>query len=120
MLHRKVSNVIPIFSSQLEKAREATDAANIRAAYAAVSTDVLTDPGKTDTQNNVTYTEGSDGKGGTYTTTVKPVQKQKEWQSSIDKIGGQAVTVATLNGWTITGNVETGTVKIAEATTKVD
>lgn len=48
------------------------------------------------------------------------MQKQKEWQSSIDKIGGQDVTVATLNGWTITGNVETGTVTIAEATTKVD
>ena len=105
---------IPIFSSQLEKAREATDAANIRAAYAAVSTDVLTDPGKKDTQNNVEYTAGSDGKGGTYTTTVKAVQKQIGWQSSIDKIGGQDVTVTALNGWTIEGNVEDGTVKITE------
>lgn len=31
-----VAIAIPIFSSQLEKAREATDAANIRAAYAEV------------------------------------------------------------------------------------
>ncbi len=107
---------IPIFSSQLEKAREATDAANIRAAYAAVSTDVLTDPGKEDTQNNVKYTAGTDGKGGTYTTTVKAVQKQTGWQSSIDKIGGQDVTVAALKGWTIEGNVEDGTVKITETT----
>lgn len=30
---------IPIFTSQLEKAREATDAANIRAAYAEVAAD---------------------------------------------------------------------------------
>ena len=33
---------IPIFTSQLEKAKEATDAANIRAAYAEVSTEALT------------------------------------------------------------------------------
>lgn len=32
---------IPIFTSQLEKAREATDAANIRAAYAEVAADAL-------------------------------------------------------------------------------
>ena len=107
---------IPIFTSQLEKAREATDAANIRAAYAAVSTDVLTDPGKDDTQNNVTYKAGSEGKGGTYTTTVTAVQKQKNWQSSIGKIGGQDVAAATLKGWTIEGNVEEGTVKITENT----
>ncbi len=33
---------IPIFSSQLEKSREAVDAANIRAAYAEISADALT------------------------------------------------------------------------------
>ena len=32
---------IPIFTSQLEKAREATDAANLRAAYAEVSADAI-------------------------------------------------------------------------------
>ena len=32
---------IPIFSSQMEKAREAVDAANLRAAYAEVMSDVL-------------------------------------------------------------------------------
>lgn len=98
----------------MEKAREATDAANIRAAYAAVSTDVLTDPGKEDTQNKVIYKAGENGKGGTYTATVTAVQKQTGWQSSIGKIGGQDVTVNALNGWTITGNVEDGTVTITE------
>ncbi len=39
---------IPIFTSQLEKSREATDLANIRAAYAEVSAEVLTG-------DNVTY-----------------------------------------------------------------
>ncbi len=33
---------IPIFSTQMEKAREAVDAANLRAAYAEVMSDVLT------------------------------------------------------------------------------
>ncbi len=38
-----VAIAIPIFTSQLEKAREATDLANIRAAYAEVASDYLTD-----------------------------------------------------------------------------
>ena len=105
---------IPIFSSQLEKAREATDMANIRAAYAAVSTDVLTDPQKEDTQNHINYNSGI------YTTPVTATQKTTKWQTnSSDKqnttsIGGQEITAATLKGWTITGNVEAGTVTIAE------
>ena len=33
---------IPIFTSQLEKSRDATDAANLRAAYAEVSAELLT------------------------------------------------------------------------------
>lgn len=33
---------IPIFTQQLEKSREAVDAANIRAAYAEISADALT------------------------------------------------------------------------------
>lgn len=37
---------IPIFTSQLEKSREAVDIANIRAAYAEVAAQALTDPDK--------------------------------------------------------------------------
>ena len=37
---------IPIFTSQLEKARESTDIANIRAAYAEATTSVLSDGGE--------------------------------------------------------------------------
>ena len=39
--NKHVAISIPIFTSQLEKAREATDAANIRAAYAEVAADAL-------------------------------------------------------------------------------
>ena len=42
-----VAIAIPIFTSQLEKAREATDVANIRAAYAEATTKVLSGDGTT-------------------------------------------------------------------------
>lgn len=95
--------------------------ANIRAAYAAVSTDVLTDPQAEDTQNNVKYTPGENGKGGTYTAIVKATQKVAKWQSrktnGAEKIniGGQDVEAVTDGAtWTVTGNVETGVVTIAK------
>ena len=45
-----VAIAIPMFSSQLEKSREVTDIANVRAAYAQVSTEAMlgdTDPAVT-------------------------------------------------------------------------
>ena len=38
-----VAIAIPVFTTQLEKSREATDLANVRSAYAGVVTDWLTD-----------------------------------------------------------------------------
>ena len=59
---------IPIFTSQLEKSREAVDAANIRAAYAEVMSAELT------------------GDTTTATTGIKVDQKQTKanWQTTID------------------------------------
>lgn len=64
---------IPIFTSQLEKAREATDAANIRAAYAEVSTEALTDDSKNVKSLFVTATQTKDEwqMNGTGTTTME-------------------------------------------------
>ena len=59
---------IPIFSSQMEKAREAVDAANLRAAYAEVMSDVLT--GDT--------TKAETGKA------VDQKQTKKDWETKID------------------------------------
>ena len=42
-----VAIAIPIFTSQLEKSREATDVANIRAAYAEAANKILSGDGKT-------------------------------------------------------------------------
>ena len=82
------------------------------AAYAAVSTDVLTDSQTADTLNNITYNNG------TYSATVDATQTKTKWKTDQTEItiGGKAVTVNALNGWTITGNVETGTVTIEEKT----
>ena len=41
-----VAIAIPVFTSQLEKSREATDAANIRSAYAEVVAEALTQSGE--------------------------------------------------------------------------
>ena len=63
---------IPIFTSQLEKSREAVDLANIRAAYAECSSAVLTND-----QVETGYCKKVDIK-----------QKEDEWKSTPDKIAG--------------------------------
>lgn len=92
-----VAIAIPVFTNQLEKAREATDEANIRSAYAEVMACALT--GSADT-NGVTRTE-SNGVY-TWTKTVKPVQKQANWQMGQPEIGGvKNVKAITTGEWTI-------------------
>jgi hypothetical protein len=49
---------IPIFTSQLEKSRDAASIANIRSAYAEASAALLTED---DTSNNVTFTKADGG-----------------------------------------------------------
>ena len=58
-----ISVAVPVLSSQLERSREAVDLANVRSAYAQVSTEALL--GNTD-----------------ITVTVKLKQKQAGWQSA--------------------------------------
>lgn len=71
-----VAIAIPIFTSQLEKAREATDAANIRAAYAEVQTAVLSGEA---TSSNVTMQ-----KDGSAKETIKLKQQKDGWQNSFE------------------------------------
>ena len=59
---------IPIFTSQLEKSREAVDAANIRAAYAEVLSNKITAGNATDP----------------ITETVTLTQKEAGWKNSFD------------------------------------
>lgn len=58
---------IPIFTSQLEKSREAVDAANIRAAYAEIMADALTGDIPADMSGyNVTLTQQTKGFATTF------------------------------------------------------
>lgn len=75
---------IPIFTSQLEKAREATDEANIRSIYAQLSADVLTENTTTDAKKgkdvcpaaaNYTVTKEATTGNITGTATYKMTQK---------------------------------------------
>lgn len=77
---------IPIFTSQLEKAREATDLANIRSAYAECTTAVLTGEADKD------VTEDKDS--GAYSATVDISQTKAGWLSSNAdvKVAGKAVS----------------------------
>lgn len=80
---------IPIFTSQLEKSKEATDAANLRAAYAEVMAAALTDEAPV----------GGSVKDGVYTSApVEIKQTTAGWQSSsIKEIGGVKVEDITPN-----------------------
>jgi len=66
---------IPVFNSQLEKAREATDAANLRAAYAEQTAALLT----------------WDGTSTIADIDVETKQSNKAWETAPD-IGGVSVT----------------------------
>lgn len=73
---------IPIFTSQLEKAREATDQANLRSLYAECASSALT--GTASSGNvTVTTTNGVTTATGTYTL----VQTENGW------VDGQDVTI---------------------------
>ena len=102
---------IPIFTTQLEKSREATDMANIRAAYAEVAADALTNP---DTD---------------HVATVSLKQTQAGWQTDLNTEVAGVKLSAINDGNTIKkeGSVEikyaagtdgTGTITIAGAIVK--
>ncbi|SFN99414.1 prepilin-type N-terminal cleavage/methylation domain-containing protein [Eubacterium pyruvativorans] len=106
---------IPIFTSQLEKSRDATDEANVRSAIAEVTAAVLSDD-KTDS-GDVTYSKKDDG-DGTYTMTVKAKGQKAGWSGAASttesiKIGGIEVKPST-KGWTVSGTSEGDKIKVEE------
>ena len=106
---------IPIFTSQLEKSREAVDEANLRNAYAEVSAAVLTeqDTAGAQAQGKLgALTKGQDGKS--YSMTVTATQTDGDsWVSGTNpSIGGVEVSPkAASDTWTVTVN-EDGTCTI--------
>ena len=83
-----VAIAIPVFTSQLERSREAVDLSDVRSAYAEVMMAAITG----DTM--ATYTKNSSEtiwkNNGDYSITVKPLKQQKDgWQTPLPiTIGG--------------------------------
>ncbi|WP_455504027.1 hypothetical protein [Blautia sp.] len=77
---------IPIFTSQLEKSREAVDLANIRSAYAEVTTSALTGEAVNDVTKNA---------DGSYSKTVTLTQAVADWQTDVSDV---KIGTAALNG----------------------
>lgn len=107
---------IPIFTSQLEKSREAVDEANIRNAYAVVQSAALTEESSTDLVKNdvdglIHY--GVRGSSGSYkyTATVTLKQQQDNWQGSIPTIGGMTTSEQPKAGGTATVEYDESTGK---------
>lgn len=113
-----VAIAIPVFTNQLEKAREATDEANVRSAYAEVMACAMTDTSVADAAKNDVIKVEDAGKN-TYAKDVTAVQKQAGWQSG-DANGKVAVAgidvPASTKGWTVTYSEETGKCTITEKT----
>ena len=81
-----VAIAIPVFTSQLEKSREATDLANLRSAYAECSAALLT--GSNDGINGVTYTAATGTAVATATKQVTLRQQQAGWQTTGAEVAG--------------------------------
>lgn len=114
---------IPIFTSQLEKAREATDLANIRSAYAECSAAVLTDTkasDNTDAAKGVVVTVDGTSKVVTAKRDVKLTQQVAGWTDNNGKdVAGLDISTGTAK--TVGASVEvkvdsTGKVTIADKT----
>ena len=97
-----VAIAIPVFTSQLEKSREATDLANIRAAYAECTTSVLTND------------------GNTYYKKVTMNQKTDKWTINASNVAGvdlSGMTTTTGDVWVNVDGTGTFTVVNTKPTT---
>ena len=91
-----VAVAIPVFTSQLEKSREATDVSNVRSAYAEVVTHYL------DKASKITISVAAQQKVSGWQTSPQPYMTyQGNGKQSQYKFG------ASTNGWTVTINIDT-------------
>ncbi len=104
-----VAIAIPVFTSQLEKAREATDEANIRALYAETTAAVLSGAtSATTTINGATLTVSTTSGVTTGVATYKLKQAKDDLESGVDiNIGGVNLAHASFgNNKTVTITVK--------------
>ena len=102
---------IPIFTSQLEKAREATDLANVRSAYAEISAAALSEDAAPTNTTNITFNRTGSENAYVYTAEVKLTQKEDGWKTAN---GDSAVAGIKSTGSPSAGG--TATVTVTEAT----
>ena len=115
-----IAIAIPIFTSQLEKSREATDLANVRSAYAVVMAASLTDESSiTKTSDDITYEVSGTSNARTYTATIKLHQAENGWKTdgALKAVAGITATGdPTANGTaTLTMTQATGAITLAYA-----
>lgn len=88
-----VAIMIPTLTTQLERARETADLANIRSAYAEATVDALTNGAGTGTSKTVTITQT--GAGFKYVTDIPSYLKTATWTSVVETLKkGDTVTVS--------------------------
>lgn len=99
-----VAIAIPVFTSQLEKSREATDLANIRAAYAEVMAAALEDPDN-DASATVTTKQTTAG----WVSTTHDVAGVTLTNDEAPATGDVAITYTAADGKVKIGTVEAAT-----------
>ena len=104
---------IPIFTSQLEKSREAVDEANLRNAYAELSAAAITGDKLDEKIEGKIKLNAADANANEYTATVTATQTDgKTWTSgSNPSIGGVSVSPSA-SGWDVKVTKDTGECKI--------
>lgn len=107
---------IPIFTSQLEKAREATDLANVRSAYAEISAAALSEDKEPTSTTNITFNRTGSENAYVYTAEVKLTQKEAGWKTAN---GNTAVAGITASGNPTSGGKATVTVTEATGVTTI-
>ena len=100
-----VAIAIPIFTTQLEKAREAVDLSNARAAYAEVMSAALTGDKKSDSATGVDYASN------TWSKTVTLKQTQEGWKTDLTDVEIGGIKSSDTTNWTGTPN-KGGSVKV--------
>lgn len=102
-----VAIAIPVFTSQLEKSREATDLANIRAAYAEAMVKSLDNGGEGGNATSVEMVQGTagwahikDAKIANYTTGTPNTAANENAMPEVMK--GDKVTITVANNGTVT------------------
>ena len=117
-----VAIAIPIFTAQLEKARESVDLANMRSAYAEVQAAALTETAQAELtpQNTDKIAYTASGTGSTYKVSAEVTFIQSDttkWSLGEVSVGGKKLSATPGTDCTISYDASTGVTTISNAAT---